>query len=78
MGESASVALVPGVAPTGDFAEVKTEFEERGLMFAGGAEHSGGEIIRGGYYSVELEDGFGGTVLVEQSSSTCISDTKFR
>ncbi len=69
MGESASVALVPGIAPTGDPGQIKTDFLARGLNFVGGFEKRGGEVISPGFYSVQLEDGFGGTVFVEQSSS---------
>jgi hypothetical protein len=69
MGETASLALVPGLAPTGDPSEIKTDFNGRGLAFVGGSDKRGGEVISPGYYSVELEDGFGGTVWAEQSSS---------
>lgn len=69
MGESASVALVPGISTTGDFQGVKANFQDRGLRFVGGFEERGGEVISPGYYSVNLEDGAGGTILVEQSSS---------
>lgn len=73
MGESASLALVPGIAPSGDPREIKTDFVARGLKFVGGFEKRGGEVISPGYYSVDLEDGVGGSVLVEQSSSKCRS-----
>jgi hypothetical protein len=67
--ERASVAVIPGIAPTGNPAEIKTDFNERGLQFVGGFERRGDEIISPGYYRVALEDGHGGTILVEQSSS---------
>lgn len=78
MGESASLALVPGIAATGDPGEVKTDFQDRGLTFVGGFEQRGNEVISPGYYSVELQDGVGGTILVEQSSSECQSNTSRR
>ena len=40
--------------------------EERGLNKKGNTE-----TITPSYYSVVLEDGFGGEILVEQSASTC-------
>ncbi|KXN85965.1 hypothetical protein AN958_10673 [Leucoagaricus sp. SymC.cos] len=77
MGESASLALVPGIAPIGSPEEVKTDFQERGLTFVGGFEERGGEVISPGYYSVKLEDGFGGMVLVEQSSTSRVGHLRF-
>ncbi|KAF5364297.1 hypothetical protein D9756_001133 [Leucocoprinus leucothites] len=77
MGESASLALVPGIAPTGDPTEVKADFIQRRLTFVGGFEKRGGEVISPGYYSVELEDGFGGTILVEQSSTSRVGHLRF-
>lgn len=77
MGETASLALVPGIAPSGDPAEVKADFAERGLKFVGGFKQRGGEVISPGYYRVEIEDGFGGTVLVEQSSTSRVGHLRF-
>ncbi|KXN88559.1 hypothetical protein AN958_07125 [Leucoagaricus sp. SymC.cos] len=78
MGESASLALVPGIAPIGSPGEAKTDFQERGLTFVGGFEERGGEVISPGYYSVKLEDGFGGTVSVEQSSPRALATSDLR
>ncbi|KXN88545.1 hypothetical protein AN958_07181 [Leucoagaricus sp. SymC.cos] len=77
MGESASLALVPGIAPTGGSDEVKADFQERGLTFVGGSKKRGGEVISPGYYNVELEDGFDGTILVEQSSTSRVGHLRF-
>ncbi len=78
MGESASLALVPGVASNGDPTDIKPDFLARGLKFVGGFARRGDEVISPGYYSVKLEDGVGGTVLAEQSSSKCSPTTILR
>lgn len=75
MGESGQVVVVPGVA-SGD-GGVKATFEERGLKFS-----KDNEILTGSYYSVILDDGTGGEILAEESSSrssfipTCRLDTQ--
>jgi putative alpha-1,2-mannosidase len=69
MGESRSHAIVPGVASTGNPTEIKSNFTDRGLFFVGGPEKRGNEVISPGYYSIELEDGVGGTVFAEMTSS---------
>ena len=63
MGESGPVVVIPGVSRDGE-AKVEARFDERGLRM-----RKETEVITPSYYSVVLEDGFGGEVLVEQSSS---------
>jgi putative alpha-1,2-mannosidase len=73
MGESRSHAIVPGVAPTANPSEIKSNFTDRGLFFVGGPDKRGNEVISPGYYSIELEDGVGGIVFAEMTSSECRS-----
>lgn len=69
MGESGPVVVVPGVTPQydeeKDKVDIKSTFESRGLRM-----RKVTEVITPAYYSVVLEDGFGGSILVEQSAST--------
>lgn len=64
MGESGSVVVVPGVMET-NHTYIKSTFEERGLRIVQDSEK-----ITPAYYSVLLDDGHGGEILVEQSAST--------
>ena len=63
MGESAPIIVCPGVGG------VVVDFEQRGLVIARNDEGDKKEVITVGYYSVELEDGHGGSVFVEQTAS---------
>jgi putative alpha-1,2-mannosidase len=66
MGESGSVAVIPGVSrgASSESPKLKTTFEERGMKM-----NKDTEVITPSYYSVVLEDGVGGQILVEQSAS---------
>jgi hypothetical protein len=70
MGESGSIALVPGVALEGNAAGIEWEFEKRGLPLHPKYQDPGEEIISPAYYAVELSDNKDGHILVEQSSSS--------
>ena len=62
------MGVVPGVLPQG--GEVNVGFDERALNIVLDDQGEKKEVISVGYYSVVLDDGHGGTVLVEQSAST--------
>lgn len=63
MGESAPITVCPGVG------YVVVDFEQRGLVISRNDKGDKKEVITLGYYSVELEDGHGGIVFVEQTAS---------
>lgn len=63
MGESGPVIVVPGVS-RGNTTTLKTTFEDRGLTMRRETE-----IVTPSYYSIVLDDGLGGEILVEQSAS---------
>ena len=69
MGESGSIAIVPGVALEGNAAGIEWQFQKRGLPLDSRFKEAGEEIISPSYYAVELSDNKGGHILVEQSSS---------
>ena len=48
---------------------MKIEFHERALSIVLDDQGEKKEVVSVGYYSVVLDDGHGGTVLVEQSAS---------
>lgn len=70
MGESGSIALVPGVAVQGNPASIEWEFDKRGLPFDDSFPDPGEEVISPSYYAVELSDEMNGHIRVEQASST--------
>jgi hypothetical protein len=70
MGESGSIAIVPGVALEGNAAGIEWKFDKRGLPLDTAFKVPGEEIISPSYYAVELSDNKDGHILVEQSSST--------
>lgn len=63
MGESAPISLCPGVG------DVVVDFEKRGLSVVRDGLGEKKEVVSVSYYSVELEDGQGGTIFVEQTAS---------
>ncbi|KAG5341393.1 hypothetical protein C0989_010922 [Termitomyces sp. Mn162] len=71
MGESGPVVVVPGVTEM-DNSDIKTTFEERGLK-----KSQGSETITPAYYSVVLDDGQGGGILVEQSATSRVGHLRF-
>ncbi|KAG6896377.1 hypothetical protein C0992_008697 [Termitomyces sp. T32_za158] len=71
MGESGPVVVVPGVTET-DHANIKSTFEERGLKIVQDSEK-----ITPAYYSVLLDDGHGGEILVEQSATSRVGHLRF-
>ncbi|KAG6887028.1 hypothetical protein C0995_002298 [Termitomyces sp. Mi166 len=71
MGESGPVVVVPGVTET-EHTDIKSTFEERSLKIVQGSEK-----ITPAYYSVMLEDGQGGEILVEQSATSRVGHLRF-
>ncbi|KAG6899890.1 hypothetical protein C0993_005689 [Termitomyces sp. T159_Od127] len=71
MGESGPVIVVPGVTEA-DHAAIKSTFEERGLKIVQDSEK-----ITPAYYSVLLDDGHGGEILVEQSATSRVGHLRF-
>ncbi|KAG5652187.1 hypothetical protein H0H81_005986 [Sphagnurus paluster] len=71
MGESGPVIVVPGVTRRGQL-DVKAKFEDRGLKMRKETEK-----ITPSYYSIVLEDGLGGEVLVEQSATSRVGHLRF-
>lgn len=69
MGESGSIAIVPGVATEGNAQGIEWEFNKRGLPLDSSFRPPGEEIISPSYYAVELSDNKNGHILVEQASS---------
>lgn len=63
MGESAPISVCPGVG------SVVVDFQKRGMMIKRSDSGEKREVVSVGYYSVDLEDGHGGSVLVEQTAS---------
>ncbi|KAF9461450.1 glycoside hydrolase family 92 protein [Collybia nuda] len=79
MGESGPVVVIPGVSRRGsgkgvdmDGLKLKTKFEERGMKMKKETE-----VITPSYYSVVLEDGYGGEILVEQSATSRVGHLRF-
>jgi len=64
MGESAPISVSAGVG-----SNVIVDFEERGLRVLRGDDGQKKEVVSSGYYSVELDDGHGGSVQIEQTAS---------
>lgn len=69
MGESCSHAIVSGVSPDGSPSGVEANFTRRGLPYVGGLEKKGNEMMSPSYYSVELEDTYGGEIFAELTAS---------
>ena len=69
MGESAPISVSPGVGG------VVVDFQKRGLTIKTDDDGEKREVVSIGYYSVELEDGHGGSILAEQTASK--SDPNF-
>ncbi|KAF5364296.1 hypothetical protein D9756_001134 [Leucocoprinus leucothites] len=78
MGESGSIALVPGVALEGNAAGIEWDFEKRGLPLDSSFKVPGEEIISPSYYAVELSDNKDGHILVEQTSTSRAAHFRFR
>ncbi|EKM76066.1 hypothetical protein AGABI1DRAFT_63655 [Agaricus bisporus var. burnettii JB137-S8] len=78
MGESGSIALVPGVAAEGNTANIKWEFDKRGLPFDDTFRVPGEEIISPAYYAIELSDEMGGHIRVEQASTSRAAHFRMR
>lgn len=78
MGESGSIALVPGVALEGNAAGIEWEFDKRGLPFDPIFRVPGEEIISPAYYAIQLSDNKNGHILVEQASSTLVPSNLIR
>ncbi|KXN88560.1 hypothetical protein AN958_07126 [Leucoagaricus sp. SymC.cos] len=78
MGESGSIALVPGVAVEGNAAGIEWEFDKRGLPLDDRFKVPGEEIISPSYYAVELSDKKDGHILVEQTSTSRAAHFRIR
>ncbi|KAF9447322.1 glycoside hydrolase family 92 protein [Macrolepiota fuliginosa MF-IS2] len=78
MGESGSIAVVPGVALEGNAAGIEWEFDKRGLPLDDSFRVPGEEIISPAYYAIELSDGKNGQILAEQSSTSRVGHLRFR
>ncbi|KAF9480738.1 hypothetical protein BDN70DRAFT_893891 [Pholiota conissans] len=72
MGESAPISVSAGV---GD--EVIVEFEKRGLEVLRGSDGQKKEVVSVGYYTVDLDDGHGGTVKIEQTATSRVAHLRF-
>ncbi|KAH9483275.1 putative glycosidase [Psilocybe cubensis] len=72
MGESAPISVVPGVGPN-----VVVDFEERGLEVLRGSDGQKNEVVSSGYYSVELDDGHGGSITIEQTATSRVAHLRF-
>ncbi|KAF8240930.1 hypothetical protein L208DRAFT_1420325 [Tricholoma matsutake] len=71
MGESGPIVVVPGVSH-GEVLKVNTGFRERGMRMKKETE-----VITPSYYSIMLEDGVDGEVLVEQSATLRVGHLRF-
>ncbi|KAG6832063.1 hypothetical protein H0H92_005485 [Tricholoma furcatifolium] len=71
MGESGPVIVVPGVTSSDNF-DIKTDFDARGLVMRKETEK-----ISPAYYSIVLDDGLGGEILVEQSATSRVGHLRF-
>ncbi|KXN88321.1 hypothetical protein AN958_07466 [Leucoagaricus sp. SymC.cos] len=78
MGESGSIALVPGVAIEGNAAGIEWEFDKRGLPLDDRFKVPGEEITSPSYYAVELSDKKDGHILVEQTSTSRAAHFRIR
>jgi len=65
MGESAPISVTAGVGE-----DVVVDFEKRGLDVLRGDDGQKSEVVSVGYYNVLLDDGHGGSILIEQTAST--------
>ncbi|PPQ88893.1 hypothetical protein CVT25_009128 [Psilocybe cyanescens] len=72
MGESAPISVVPGVGP-----KVVVDFEKRGLDVLRGSDGEKKEVISSGYYSVQLDDGYGGNITIEQTATSRVAHLRF-
>ncbi|KAJ2913627.1 hypothetical protein MD484_g6788, partial [Candolleomyces efflorescens] len=89
MGESGSIAVVPGVvyeeANEGRASPadgIRADFESRGLKVvsrddAQALDHGREEVVTPSYYSVLLDDGFKGRVLCEMSATSRVGHLRF-
>jgi hypothetical protein len=82
MGESGSIAVIPGVVYEEELDRgqidfeggIRTDFESRGLKVisrndAQAMDYGREEVVTPSYYSVLLDDGFDGRVFCEMSAS---------
>ena len=65
MGESAPISVSVGVGQ-----DVVVDFEKRGLEVLRGHDGEKNEVVSVGYYNVQLDDGHGGSIMIEQTAST--------
>ncbi|KAF9567664.1 glycoside hydrolase family 92 protein [Agrocybe pediades] len=72
MGESAPISVSAGVG-----SDIVVEFEKRGLKVVRGDDGEKKEVVSSGYYSVELDDGHGGSILLEQTATSRVAHLRF-
>ncbi|PPQ82587.1 hypothetical protein CVT26_002249, partial [Gymnopilus dilepis] len=72
MGESAPISVSAGIGQ-----DVVVDFEKRGLAVVKGSDGEKKEVISPGYYSVELDDGHGGSVTIEQTATSRVAHLRF-
>ncbi|RXW16690.1 hypothetical protein EST38_g9162 [Candolleomyces aberdarensis] len=87
MGESGSIAVVPGVIyeePDGgvNLEDIRTEFESRGLKVVSrndpqAVDYGREEVVTPSYYSVLLDDGLDGRVFCEMSATSRVGHVQF-
>ena len=65
MGESAPISVSAGVG-----GDVVVDFEKRGLDVLRRGDGQKNEVASVGYYNVLLDDGHGGSIMIEQTAST--------
>ncbi|KAF8972048.1 glycoside hydrolase family 92 protein [Flammula alnicola] len=72
MGESAPISVSTGVGN-----DVVVDFDKRGLEVLRGAEGQKNEVVSSSYYAVELDDGQGGSIEIEQSATSRVAHLRF-
>ncbi|KIM42607.1 glycoside hydrolase family 92 protein [Hebeloma cylindrosporum] len=73
MGESAPISVSAGVGP-----DVVVDFETRGLeVVRRTVDGEKNEVVSVGYYIVELDDGHGGSIMLEQTATSRVAHLRF-
>ncbi|KDR71062.1 hypothetical protein GALMADRAFT_281953 [Galerina marginata CBS 339.88] len=72
MGESAPISVSAGVG-----RNVVVDFDQRGLEVLRGTDGQKKEVVSSGYYNVELDDGHGGSIIIEQTATSRVAHLRF-
>ncbi|KAF8810757.1 hypothetical protein BYT27DRAFT_7336529 [Phlegmacium glaucopus] len=72
MGESAPISVSAGVGE-----DVVVDFEKRGLDVLRGDDGQKIEVVSVGYYNVLLDDGYGGSIMIEQTATSRVAHLRF-